>query len=250
MLQWANQYVAAETLVAGKREDHKKSRSDKPQGQPPGTSRRRDRSELPALRPLPILLNSTRTKVFLQVCDKGLLKTPNPIRTKIGGHDKRSTLTPRATEGSHRRVVHQPLAHRRPPKKKRRDPTRSPLPGIGSEVELTPIGTRILPTPDGRSSRCRFPNSGIKANVFVRKIGFKLRVMGLNRVESFYAFLLRFRSEGSPCKGQPGMATTSPFDGAVDHLQRGDRLQPRPPAKGRPPAGAAAPRARPAVASQ
>ncbi|RWV82706.1 hypothetical protein GW17_00055771 [Ensete ventricosum] len=56
--------------------------------------------------------------------------------------------------------------------------------------------------------------------------------MGLNRVESFYAFLLRFRSEGSPCKGQPGMATTSPLDGAVGHLQGGDRLQPRPPCKG------------------
>ncbi|RWW71269.1 hypothetical protein BHE74_00020993 [Ensete ventricosum] len=62
MLQRANQYVAAETLVVRKREDHKKSRSDKPQGQPPGTSRRRDRLELPTPRPLLIPLNSTRTK--------------------------------------------------------------------------------------------------------------------------------------------------------------------------------------------
>ncbi|RWV95104.1 hypothetical protein GW17_00042301 [Ensete ventricosum] len=37
----------------------------------------------------------------------------------------------------------------------------------------------------------RFPNSGIRAKAFVRKIGFKLRVMRLNHVESFYAFLLR-----------------------------------------------------------
>ncbi|RWV87113.1 hypothetical protein GW17_00050930 [Ensete ventricosum] len=29
--------------------------------------------------------------------------------------------------------------------------------------------------------------------------------MRLNRVESFYAFLLRFRSEESPCKGQPAI---------------------------------------------
>ncbi|RWV81315.1 hypothetical protein GW17_00057277 [Ensete ventricosum] len=56
--------------------------------------------------------------------------------------------------------------------------------------------------------------------------------MRLNRVESFYTFLLRFRSEGSPCKGQPGMATASPLAGAVGHLQGGDRLQPRPPLQG------------------
>ncbi|RWW41354.1 hypothetical protein BHE74_00053160 [Ensete ventricosum] len=54
----------------------------------------------------------------------------------------------------------------------------------------------------------RFPNSGIRANVFVRKIGFKLRVMRLYRVESFYAFLLRFRSEGNEEEGRP--ATTRP----------------------------------------
>ncbi|RRT57080.1 hypothetical protein B296_00027580 [Ensete ventricosum] len=89
MLQRANQYVATETLVAEKREDHKKSRGDKPQGQPSGTSRRMDRPELPAPRPLPIPLNSIQTEVFLQIRDKGLLRTPNPIRTKIGGQDKR-----------------------------------------------------------------------------------------------------------------------------------------------------------------
>ncbi|RWW40136.1 hypothetical protein BHE74_00054468 [Ensete ventricosum] len=89
MLQRASQYVAAESLVVGKREDHKKPRGDKPQGQPSGTPKRRDRPELPALRPLPIPLNSTRTEVFLQIRDKGLLGTPNPIRAKIGGRDKR-----------------------------------------------------------------------------------------------------------------------------------------------------------------
>ncbi|RRT62087.1 hypothetical protein B296_00029716 [Ensete ventricosum] len=98
MLQWANQYVAVETLVAGKREDHKKSRGDKPQGQPSGTPRRRDKLELPSPRPLPIPLNSTRTEVFLQICDKGLLRTPNPLRAKIGGRDKRS-LDPKITFG-------------------------------------------------------------------------------------------------------------------------------------------------------
>ncbi|RWW40257.1 hypothetical protein BHE74_00054348 [Ensete ventricosum] len=67
MLQRANQYVAAETLVARKREDHKKSRGDKPQGQPFETPKRRDRLELPSPRPLPIPLNSTRTEVSLDL---------------------------------------------------------------------------------------------------------------------------------------------------------------------------------------
>ncbi|RZS27845.1 hypothetical protein BHM03_00061373, partial [Ensete ventricosum] len=65
----------------------------------------------------------------------------------------------------------------------------------------------------------RFSNSGIRAKVFVRKIGFKLLVMILNRIESFYAFLLRFRSEGSKEEGRP--ATASPMQ---------DRPWPRPPA--------------------
>ncbi|RWV78476.1 hypothetical protein GW17_00060556, partial [Ensete ventricosum] len=61
---WSScQYVAAESLVVGKREDHKKPRCDKPQGQPFGTPRRKDRPELPAPRPLSIPLNSTRTEI-------------------------------------------------------------------------------------------------------------------------------------------------------------------------------------------
>ncbi|RZR83061.1 hypothetical protein BHM03_00009609 [Ensete ventricosum] len=49
----------------------------------------------------------------------------------------------------------------------------------------------------------RFPNSGIGAKVFMRKIGFKLPMMRLYRVELFYAFLLYFRSEGSEEEGRP-----------------------------------------------
>ncbi|RWW07966.1 hypothetical protein GW17_00028621 [Ensete ventricosum] len=67
----------------------------------------------------------------------------------------------------------------------------------------------------------RFPNSGIRAKIFMRKIGFKLHVKRLNRVKSFYAFLLHFRSKRSECKGQPGMATSSPPVGAAGHLQGG-----------------------------
>ncbi|RZS04995.1 hypothetical protein BHM03_00035418 [Ensete ventricosum] len=72
MLQRASQYVTAESLVAGKREDHKKPRGDKPQGQPSKTPRRRDRPELPAPRPLLIPLNSTQTEK-LGLTDKDLL---------------------------------------------------------------------------------------------------------------------------------------------------------------------------------
>ncbi|RZS17882.1 hypothetical protein BHM03_00050086 [Ensete ventricosum] len=57
----------------------------------------------------------------------------------------------------------------------------------------------------------RFPNSVIGAKVFVRKIDFKLRVMRLNRIESFYTFLFHFHSEGSEEEGRP--ATASPIQG-------------------------------------
>ncbi|RRT85879.1 hypothetical protein B296_00003194 [Ensete ventricosum] len=63
----------------------------------------------------------------------------------------------------------------------------------------------------------RFPNSGIRAKVFMRKIGFKLRVMRLNHVESFYAFLLYFCNEGSVEEGWP--ATASPHVGSATHGQ-------------------------------
>ncbi|RRT66639.1 hypothetical protein B296_00031248 [Ensete ventricosum] len=71
----------------------------------------------------------------------------------------------------------------------------------------------------------RFPNSGIRAKVFVRKIDFKLRVMRLYRVESFYAFLLRFRSEGSEEEGLPPMA--SPHAGSTTHGQDATKASPQ-----------------------
>ncbi|RWV77363.1 hypothetical protein GW17_00061819 [Ensete ventricosum] len=45
----------------------------------------------------------------------------------------------------------------------------------------------------------RFPNSGIRAKVFVRKIGFKLRVMRLNHVELFYVLVAAIGSESRRC---------------------------------------------------
>ncbi|RRT49988.1 hypothetical protein B296_00031286 [Ensete ventricosum] len=67
----------------------------------------------------------------------------------------------------------------------------------------------------------RFPNSGTRAKVFIRKIDFKLRVMRSNRVESFYAFLLHFRSEGSEKEGQPSMARPSTKGASHDRLRPG-----------------------------
>ncbi|RWV78059.1 hypothetical protein GW17_00061035 [Ensete ventricosum] len=83
----------------------------------------------------------------------------------------------------------------------------------------------------------RFPNSGIKAEVFVRRIGFKLRVMRLNRVESFYTLLLHFHSEGSKEEGRP--ATASSHAGSATHGQAGYKGQPA--AEGGRPATATAP---------
>ncbi|RRT38434.1 hypothetical protein B296_00049560 [Ensete ventricosum] len=84
----------------------------------------------------------------------------------------------------------------------------------------------------------RFPNSGIRAKVFVRKIGFKLHVMRLNRVESFNAFAARQRGgrdgrgwlqKAAGCDQGPltrgRLATGNP-------PCRGNRLQLRPPCKG------------------
>ncbi|RWV82393.1 hypothetical protein GW17_00056110 [Ensete ventricosum] len=45
----------------------------------------------------------------------------------------------------------------------------------------------------------RFPNSGIRAKVFVGKIGFKLCVMRLNRVELFYTLVEAISSESRRC---------------------------------------------------
>ncbi|RWV85222.1 hypothetical protein GW17_00053002 [Ensete ventricosum] len=72
----------------------------------------------------------------------------------------------------------------------------------------------------------KFPNSGIRAKVFMRKIGFKLYVIRLYRVESFYVFLLRFRREGSEEEGRQPRPT--PLQGRPPTA----RPQPRPPARG------------------
>ncbi|RZR73601.1 hypothetical protein BHM03_00026195 [Ensete ventricosum] len=108
----------------------------------------------------------------------------------------------------------------------------------------------------------RFLNSGIRAKVFVRKIDFKLRVMRLNRVESFYALLLRFcikcSEEGQPAKpparvashGQTrcrgGWPWPSPLHGPPP-TARCSRLRPRPPERERLDAAKASPQGLPPI---
>ncbi|RZS23176.1 hypothetical protein BHM03_00056045 [Ensete ventricosum] len=90
MLQWAHQYMAVETLVAGKRDESKRPRAEQPRGHPLGPLKRReDRSGMLPSRPTPIPLNSTRTEIFFQIREKGLLKAPNPVKSHSERRDKR-----------------------------------------------------------------------------------------------------------------------------------------------------------------
>nr|XP_009388102.1 PREDICTED: uncharacterized protein LOC103974923 [Musa acuminata subsp. malaccensis] len=82
MLQRASQFIAAETWMAGRREEHKRVKSEQPRPQQPTASRRRlDRPDLPTPRPPLPALNSSRTEIFLHIREKGLLKEPHPMRS-------------------------------------------------------------------------------------------------------------------------------------------------------------------------
>ncbi|RWV78788.1 hypothetical protein GW17_00060194 [Ensete ventricosum] len=93
----------------------------------------------------------------------------------------------------------------------------------------------------------RFPNSGIRAKVFVRKIGFKLHMMRFNHVELFYALVSVIGGESRRClRGRGGhmhvvcmqrwLATARPSTGAAGHSlatsARGDRSQGQQPTRG------------------
>ncbi|RZS12466.1 hypothetical protein BHM03_00043926 [Ensete ventricosum] len=67
--------------MVGKRENHKRPRTKKSYGQPLETMRRRpDRPKPSHPRPPLPPLNSTHMKIFLQIKEKGLLRTPNPLK--------------------------------------------------------------------------------------------------------------------------------------------------------------------------
>ncbi|RZR97584.1 hypothetical protein BHM03_00026810 [Ensete ventricosum] len=90
ILQRANQYVSAETLVEEKCKDQKCPRGEPSRCPPSRLSRRRverDKQTMP--RPPNVSLNSTRTEIFLQIREKGLLKNPNPLRSRDKDRDRR-----------------------------------------------------------------------------------------------------------------------------------------------------------------
>ncbi|XP_065039424.1 uncharacterized protein LOC135673957 [Musa acuminata AAA Group] len=78
MLQRASQFIAAETWMARRREEHKKIKSEPPRQQQLATSRRK--LDRPDPRPPLPALNSSRTEIFLHEKGKGLLKDPRPMR--------------------------------------------------------------------------------------------------------------------------------------------------------------------------
>ncbi|XP_009386588.2 uncharacterized protein LOC103973678 [Musa acuminata AAA Group] len=81
MLQRANQFIAAEAWMAGKQEKHTRVRPEQVRGQQPATTRRRlDQSDLPAPRPPLPPLGTSRTEIFLQIKERGLLRAPVPMK--------------------------------------------------------------------------------------------------------------------------------------------------------------------------
>ncbi|RWV80555.1 hypothetical protein GW17_00058157 [Ensete ventricosum] len=92
----------------------------------------------------------------------------------------------------------------------------------------------------------RFPNSGIRAKVFMRKIGSKLRVMRLNCIELLYVLVAAISSESRHyLRGESGhmhavcmqrwLAMARPPAGATGHglaTCKGRPTAARPPARG------------------
>ncbi|RZS17441.1 hypothetical protein BHM03_00049575, partial [Ensete ventricosum] len=82
--------MTTETLIAGKRDETKRPQGEQSRGHPvPHLKRREDRSGLLPARPPSIPLNSTRTEIFFQIREKGLLKAPSPMKSHPERRDKR-----------------------------------------------------------------------------------------------------------------------------------------------------------------
>ncbi|XP_064947867.1 uncharacterized protein LOC135598264 [Musa acuminata AAA Group] len=81
MLQRVNQFIAVEAWMAGKQEKHMRVRPEPARGQQPATTRRTlDQSDLPAPRPPLPPLGASRTEIFLQINERGLLRAPVPMK--------------------------------------------------------------------------------------------------------------------------------------------------------------------------
>nr|XP_009419096.1 PREDICTED: uncharacterized protein LOC103999155 [Musa acuminata subsp. malaccensis] len=92
MLQCTNQYVTAEALVAARRVEGKRPRAELSRGTTlaaPVTPRcELGRQELPLPRPSPLPLNTSRTEIFLQIMETGLLQQPHPMKATYKDRSK------------------------------------------------------------------------------------------------------------------------------------------------------------------
>ncbi|XP_065036622.1 uncharacterized protein LOC135672095 [Musa acuminata AAA Group] len=81
MLQRANQFIAVEAWMARKQEKHTRVRPEPAHGQQPAATKRRlDQSDLPAPRPPLPPLGASRTEIFLQIKERGLLRALVPMK--------------------------------------------------------------------------------------------------------------------------------------------------------------------------
>ncbi|XP_065039408.1 uncharacterized protein LOC135673936 [Musa acuminata AAA Group] len=78
MLQRANQFVEVEAWTGGKRQEFKRERPKPAEGQLP-PRRKLHQPDPPPLRPRPLPTGASRTEIFLQIRERGLLKTPYPM---------------------------------------------------------------------------------------------------------------------------------------------------------------------------
>ncbi|RRT65490.1 hypothetical protein B296_00010444 [Ensete ventricosum] len=89
MMQRANHYIAAETLIVEKHEEQKHPRTEQSRGPTLGPLRRKvEGSDFSWSRSSITPLNSMQTEIFLQIRGKGLLAPPNLIKTRPEERDR------------------------------------------------------------------------------------------------------------------------------------------------------------------
>ncbi|RRT54685.1 hypothetical protein B296_00043438 [Ensete ventricosum] len=82
-MQRANHYIATETLIIKKCEEQKRPPAEQSRRPTSGPSRRRvEGLDFSRLQSPTTPLNSTQTKIFLQIRGKGFMLPPNRIKTR------------------------------------------------------------------------------------------------------------------------------------------------------------------------